>query len=482
MHKFTWTICALAVFLAVCPISTSSALGATKQEWMTNNSGRDATNLEKFLVGDVRISSFYAGTVFPTRDYIYDATEDVTTLKWSGATVADGQSTWACFTHDQDDVTYKYLPRWTYDEAGTDFVIAGPALSSECFAEADRAYLILRNTALDSESITIAEIDVGYADRVYEMDELVSWDVNGVEWTDSRAGASVPIGGREEFDIRLLDEGVLIYRARLYLESQPDNVVECVGQHEMPVAYPPAGATKQEWMTNNSGRDATNLEKFLVGDVRISSFYAGTVFPTRDYIYDATEDVTTLKWSGATVADGQSTWACFTHDQDDVTYKYLPRWTYDEAGTDFVIAGPALSSEFFAEGDRAFLILGNTALDSESITIAEIDLGYADRVYEMGELVSWDVSGVEWTDSRAGVSVPVGGAEQFDIPLLDEGVLIYRARLYLESQPDNVVECIGQYRMPVGNPTVSQWGLIVMAALLVTAGAIAIRRRRQVAM
>ena len=87
MYKFTLTSCALAVFLAVCPILTSSALGVTKQEWMTNNTGRTATNLEKFLEGDVRISSFYQYTSFETEDYIYDATEDVTTLKWSDGTV-----------------------------------------------------------------------------------------------------------------------------------------------------------------------------------------------------------------------------------------------------------------------------------------------------------------------------------------------------------------------------------------------------------
>lgn len=236
---------------------------------------------------------------------------------------------------------------------------------------------------------------------------------------------------------------------------------------------------KQEKMTNNTNRTATNLEKFLEGDVRITRFYQHTSFETEDYIYDATEDVTTLVWSDGTVEPGDWTWACFGYDKDSITYKYLPRWTYDEAGTDYVIAGPALSSVFFVEGATAYLRLSNTALDSESITIAEIDVGYANRVYEMDELVSYDVNDVEWTHTLSTVNVPVGAStEDFEIPLRP-GVLIYRARLYLESQPDNIVECVGQYEMPRDNPTVSQWGLIVMAALLVSAGIIVIVRRRQ---
>jgi len=240
---------------------------------------------------------------------------------------------------------------------------------------------------------------------------------------------------------------------------------------------------EQETLTNNTNRTATNLEKFLEGDVRITEWYQGGRFNVQDYGYDAAENVTTLVWSDGTVDPGQSTSACFGYDQNSLTHKYLPRWTYDPSGEDFLVAGPALSSRFFVEGDRAYLVLSNTALDNEPITIAEMDVGYADRVYQMEELVSYDVSGVEWSRSLSDANVPFGAStEQFAVPLQPGGVLIYRARLYLESQPDNVVECIGQYEMPRDNPTVSQWGLVVMAALLVSAGTIVIvRRRRQFA-
>jgi hypothetical protein len=244
-----------------------------------------------------------------------------------------------------------------------------------------------------------------------------------------------------------------------------------------------ADTWQNEYLQNRTGKTATNLEKWFVGDVRVSKWLSQR-FEDFDHGYDATNNETKLKWFSGTVADGQWTTACVKTDKNTVTHKYLPRWTFDEG--DMIIAGPALSYVFVQQGRSVTLTLSNTAMDAEPIVIESIEVGPVPTLYPIEDLIFERLNDVKWTLRRDNLSLQLDGSQTITLPDLDlpsSAGIVYRAKVHMDGDPENVVHYMGQYQcVPAGPivPTVGQWGLIIMATLIVGAGSLVIVRRRRV--
>ncbi len=239
----------------------------------------------------------------------------------------------------------------------------------------------------------------------------------------------------------------------------------------------------QEMLHNGTGDTATNLEKWLEGDVKIVDWYRGSVFQSFSYSYDATEDVTKLKWSNGTVADSQWTWACFkTNKPGQVVQKYLPRWTY--ASGDSVIAGPGLSPGFYhITPNNGILVIGNTPQDGGPITIQTIDVGDVPAPLSFAQLDYDSLSSVDWDVSLTDQHVPLYDSLVFNLDLPSEGSIVFRARVILDDDPSNVVTYSGQYYVKSTSqiPSLTEWGMIIFCVLLFGWMAwVVVRRRRRV--
>ncbi|HWR83118.1 MAG TPA: hypothetical protein VN285_07435 [Candidatus Deferrimicrobium sp.] len=240
----------------------------------------------------------------------------------------------------------------------------------------------------------------------------------------------------------------------------------------------------QEELHNGTGETATNLEKWLEGDVKIKDWYRGSKFKSFSYGYDATEDETKLKWSNGTVADSQWTWACFkTNKPGQVVQKYLPRWTY--ASGDSVIAGPGLSLGFIhVTQNNGHLVISNTPQDGGPITIQTIDVGDVPAILSFAQLDYDSLSSVTWDVSLTDQHVPLYDSLVFtslDFP--SEGSIVFRARVILDDDPSNVVTYSGQYYVKSTDkiPTLTEWGMIIFCVLLFGWMAwVIVRRRRRV--
>ncbi len=238
-----------------------------------------------------------------------------------------------------------------------------------------------------------------------------------------------------------------------------------------PAAF--ADRWQNERLHNGTGQDATDLEKWFEGDVRVSKWLS-TRFTEFDYTYDGT--CTKLRWSNpqpGPVKHCETVGACARTDKNKIKHCYLPRWS-----TSGEVAGPGLSDEFVRTGEQlADLIISNTAQDGGPITIETIQVGPVDTLYPIEDLFYDDVNDVSWTYTRTDVHLDLDSSEEFsDIDLPSLGGIVYRAKIHLDSDPCNVVEYVGQYT-PTTIPTMSEWGLIVMALLLLGLGIVSIKRR-----
>ncbi len=231
-----------------------------------------------------------------------------------------------------------------------------------------------------------------------------------------------------------------------------------------------------EWIHNGTGEDATNLEKWLKGDVKIIDWYQGSLFPSFSYGYSPSENHTKLRWYETTLPDSMWAYACYRTKQATIEYKYLPRWTFPDA--DSVVAGPALSAgvtpweEFY---------VSNTPLERVDITIGLIQVATINTRLTLDELLYDSLDWVPWSDSMIMVPLAPDDSIYFfglvsNIP--SGGALVYRATVWLDSDPNNVVYYAGQYWVPP-IPTLTEWGMIIFCVLLFGWMAWVIVRRRK---
>ncbi len=245
-----------------------------------------------------------------------------------------------------------------------------------------------------------------------------------------------------------------------------------------------ADSWQNERIRNRTGGTANDLEKWLQGDVLISQWLS-THFSSFSYLYNAPGNYTKLTWSNGTVPNGTWCGACVKTNQRRIRHKYLPRWSYAKSDS---VAGPALSHEFFEydppSKGMVSLSVSNNAEDGGPMTIQIIQTTVVDDIIPMQKLVYDSLGSVNWERTWTNVALPLQGLFNCDMYNISAGkAVIYRAKVYLNSDPSNVVEYVGQFQAAESAiPTLTQWGLIILVALLVTSAVFIMLKKRKATM
>ncbi len=210
---------------------------------------------------------------------------------------------------------------------------------------------------------------------------------------------------------------------------------------------------------NGTGRVANDLEVFLDGNALISNWWGGP-FQSFSYGYDSSTNTTTLRWYNGTVNNCQYADTCLSIENSagNITNKYLPRWSYD--GVAGPIVGAALSHDFkLTAPDLADVTFANTPKDGGPETIGIIQVGTTNTVYTLPELL-WTneaLNKIPWIVQKTNIPLKLGQSITFpSIPVNAQAKnIIYRAKIWLDSDPKNIIEYVGQF-VPISTETPQQ--------------------------
>lgn len=206
-----------------------------------------------------------------------------------------------------------------------------------------------------------------------------------------------------------------------------------------------ADTLQNEYLHNGTGQVANDLEKWLVGNVGIS-FTLSKLFNSFSYIYLPGENVTKLRWYNGTVAPCQSTNACFCHNQNKITHKYLPRWSFN--GVPNQVAGGALSHDFVqVQPGLVNMTIANTPVDGGPATVGIIQVGITNTPFSL-ETLTWDqMNNIPWTFTMNNIHLNLGSSlllPPINLPPTVAGI-VYRATIWLDADPSNIVTYTGEY-------------------------------------
>jgi hypothetical protein len=232
-----------------------------------------------------------------------------------------------------------------------------------------------------------------------------------------------------------------------------------------------ADTWQQDYRRNTTGQTATNLEKWLEGNIIIKDWthmdWNIQKFHNFQPIYIAPDNVTKLMWDNGTVANGEWTCAGFWTVQDSVVYWALPRWTF--TSTDSLVAGPIFSTSFYKLSPTIVrFVLGNTPEDGENIIIDRFQVGTAPMPLSFCHLRNDSLSLYvgSWSDSLINEVLPAHGSLVYEVNLPQGGAVVWMAWAHLASDPTNIAQCSGQYVPSTSIPTLTEWGLIIFGVLL----------------
>jgi hypothetical protein len=206
-----------------------------------------------------------------------------------------------------------------------------------------------------------------------------------------------------------------------------------------------ADTWQNEFLHNGTGQTANDLEKYINGNVLVSS-WCSALFHSFSYIYLPGQNMTKLRWYNGNVANCQWTNACFRTDKRTITHRYLPRWSFN--GIPGPIAGAALSVDFQVPAPGLInMTLANTPIDGGPVTIGIIQVGPTNTVYPIEALKWGNLNTTLWCDTRTNVPLCTTGSlllPALPIPPTAVGI-VYRARIWLDADPTNIVEYVGQF-------------------------------------
>jgi hypothetical protein len=360
--------------------------------------------------------------------------------------VANCQSTNACFRTDKNIITHKYLPRWSYD--GVSGPIAGAALShSFQMVGPGLVSMTIGNTPVDGGPATVGIIQIGPTNTVLPI-EALNWEgLNKIPFNVAMTDIHQNMGGSLTLPIVSMPAPAvgIVYRARIWLDADPTNIVEYAGQYvPMPVPVM-AGTWQNECLHNGTGQPANDLEKWINGDIKVINWISA-LFNSFSYIYLPGENATKLRWSNGIVNPCQRTSACFCTDKVKITHKYLPRWSFN--GIPGPIAGAALSHDFqVIQPGIVNMTVSNTVIDGGPVTIGIIQVAPTNYAYSL-ETLTWDnMNSVPWPVTLNNIQLNTGGTIPLPtVPMPPTAVgLIYRATIWLDADPTNIVTYTGQY-------------------------------------
>jgi hypothetical protein len=208
---------------------------------------------------------------------------------------------------------------------------------------------------------------------------------------------------------------------------------------------------------NGTGRAANDLEVYLNGNALISRWWSdGCPFRSFSYGYDSTSNMTTLRFYNGIVPHCGRVDTCLEADTTNLSQRYLSRWSYD--GIAGPVVGASLSHDIkVIQPGFVDVIIANTPKDGGPETIGIIQIGASNTVYTLPELL-WRneaLNKIPWSVEKTNVPLKLGQSLIFSsIPMPDQAVsIVYRAKIWLDSDPKNVMEYVGQFvRKPVVTP------------------------------
>lgn len=186
------------------------------------------------------------------------------------------------------------------------------------------------------------------------------------------------------------------------------------------------------------------MEKWIEGDILIP-FWWSSKFNNFDYIYDAVNKVTKLRWSNGTVKTCEYVYVVFVARGKKIRHKYIPRWSFD--GNPYGIAGAALSHDFDILNNQVTMSIENAPIDGGPATVGIIQVGPSETVFAPEDL-NWDnLNHIPWSVTMNDIPLDMGQSMMlptFPVPPTSKAI-VYRATIWLDSDPTNVVEYTGQF-------------------------------------
>ena len=244
-----------------------------------------------------------------------------------------------------------------------------------------------------------------------------------------------------------------------------------------------------EWINkdfkNSTGHTRNDLHWAIAGHIEnaIVDTSSPSELPNVEIEETGPAPVTWVKWSGGDVTNGTTVHCGIKVEWDDIPgqrFNHGAYWTLDGSLMEKV-SGCASANVSF--GEVIEVDVSNTK-DPEDPPLDVSDFSYAfvDDPCALADL-TWNNPAIPWLSLPWSDTIPPNGSQYMgQIPMTEPGryLILQFAVNFSSDPPENAGHIIVQRQVqaPESIPTVSEWGLIVMTLLLLTAGTVVIRRRQ----
>lgn len=265
------------------------------------------------------------------------------------------------------------------------------------------------------------------------------------------------------------------------------------------VALPATTFAEVEWINKDfkntlQGVDTTrhDLHWFIGGQVKdaIVDIYVPSELPDEPEIIEETP-VTQVRWSGGTIEPNDVVHCGIQVDWPgpipEKRFAGTAHWSKKLAGEDWTlmerVAGCA-SLNLTAGEDAIDVEADNTADPNDpAMDICDFSFAFVGAPLPLAEL-TWNNPAIPWTSLPwCGTIPPAGDLFLGSIPRTtsDPYLIIQCSVNFSGDPPANAGHIIVQREVPLpdGIPTLSEWGLIVLTLLLLTAATVVLGRRRR---
>jgi hypothetical protein len=199
--------------------------------------------------------------------------------------------------------------------------------------------------------------------------------------------------------------------------------------------------------TNYTGQTVNDLEIYFRGYIRVTEWkweFRGMIYPFQNYevTYDPIQDITKIRWYNGTLGAGQSVYICWWGREVEIFFQKLISLTVNGN----VVATFPVFTYYYHYFESHFIItIRHTMINGGPVTIPIFQIGPANKIYLLPDLYWDNLNNISWYYSTGYIHLNPNGT--WASPLLPSpGVgMVYRAKIYLDSDPSHVVECVGQY-------------------------------------
>lgn len=422
-----------------------------------NRTGQPANDLEVYLTGKVTISQHWNSGSNPFMNFTvtYDPVNNVTILRWSNGIVNPGEWVHTCLYVQASQITYRYLTQWTWN--GVPIGTVGASISNDFQDNGGGKIMEVGNTAENSGPSMIAMIQIGVTYNVYTLPDLVWDNLNTIPWAITMYNIHLNPGESRALPAIAVPNGAnIVYRYKVYLDADPSNIVDYIGQYT-PMTTPPINQGNQMNVheQNNTNQPANDLEIYLDGKVIVTRHYNSGANPFQNFsaTYDSMRNITILRWFNGTVNPGEWVHTCLWIEYTRVTHRLVTQWTWN--GVPIGNVGAAVSQDIkeIAPGIVNVNLI-NTPEDGGPVTVAVAQIGSVRTTYKLETLVWDNLNNIPWDVSMTNIHLNQGAGISLPKVTIPQGEIgiVYRYRVYLDKEPMKVVDYIGQY-VPMGTAT-----------------------------